>query len=461
MQFGHHDFAWTNRNKIDMWVTTERRTLIMKIAGQILVLVLLTMVNAFFSGTEMAVVSVNKNKVKRLAEAGNKKAALILKLTEDSTGFLSTIQVAITFAGFFSSATAATGISKVLGERLQVFGLPQSDVISMIVVTIILSFFTLVFGELVPKRIALQKAEKFSLLAVGPVYAISKVMKPFIKLLSASTKGVLRILGMHNENQEEEVSEEEIRAMLQTGKEAGVFNETEQEMITSIFLFDDKKAKEVMTQRSDVVGINLDEPTEKCIEEVLNSRHTKIPVYEGEIDKIVGILSMKELMIQLHEKGIGNVNIREIMQPAVFVPESKLIDKLFKEMQKDRIRMVVVVDEYGGVSGILTIEDLIEEIVGDLYEEHEEVEEEFMYLGSGHYRVSGKMLLSDLQEELHIKMESECDTLSGYLVEVLEHIPQEDELPLSIAVEDVEYTVLSIQDHAISWVRITMDKKKE
>ena len=432
----------------------------MKIAGQILVLILLTAINAFFSGTEMAVVSVNKNKIKRLAEEGDKRATLILKLSEDSTGFLSTIQVAITFAGFFSSATAATGISKVLGERLSTWGLPQSDILAMIVITIILSFFTLVFGELVPKRIALQKAEKFSLAAVKPVYAVSRAMRPFISLLSASTKGVLRLLGMHNDNQEEEVSEEEIRAMLQTGKETGVFNETEQDMITSIFLFDDKKAKEVMTQRSDIVGIDLNEPKEKCIEEVINSRHTKIPVYEDEIDKIVGILSMKEVMIQFYEKGVSDVDIRALMQPAVFVPEGKLIDKLFKEMQKDRIRMVVVVDEYGGVSGILTIEDLIEEIVGDLYEEHEEVEEEFMYLGSGHYRVSGKMLLSDLREELNIKIESECDTLSGYLVEELEHIPQEDELPLSIEVDDVEYTVLSIQDHAISWVQITMESKK-
>jgi Hemolysins and related proteins containing CBS domains len=433
----------------------------MEIAGQILVLVLLTMVNAFFSGTEMAVVSVNKNRIKRLAEAGDKRAILILQLSEDSTGFLSTIQVAITFAAFFSSATAATGISQVLGNKMQEWGLPQSDVISMVVVTIILSFFTLVFGELVPKRIALQKAEKFSLIAVRPVYVISKAMKPFIKLLSASTKLVLRLLGMHNDNQEEEVSEEEIRAMLQTGREAGVFNETEQEMITSIFLFDDKKAKEVMTQRQDVVGIDINEPAEKCIEEVLNSRHTKIPVYESEIDKIVGILSMKDYMIHLHENRRGIADIREIMQPPVFVPESKLIDKLFKEMQRDRIRMVVVVDEYGGVSGILTIEDLIEEIVGDLYEEHEEVEEEFMYLGAGHYRVSGKMLLADLQEELHIKIESACDTLSGYLVELLEHIPQAEELPVTIQVEEVEYKILSVQDHAISWVRINMDKDKQ
>ena len=435
-------------------VSRKESDKIMKIAGQISVLVLLTMVNAFFSGTEMAVVSVNKNKVKRLAEEGNKRAALILKLSEDSTGFLSTIQVAITFASFFSSATAATGISKVLGTKMQAWGLPQSDVIAMVVVTIILSFFTLVFGELVPKRVALQKAEKFSLAAVGPVYIVSRAMKPFIELLSASTKGVLRLLGMHNDKQEEEISEEEIRAMLQTGREAGVFNETEQEMITSIFLFDDKKAKEVMTQRQDVIGIDLNVPADECMEAILKSRHTKIPLYEGEIDKIVGILSMKDYMICVHENGLEQTNIRELMQPPVFVPESKLIDKLFKEMQRDRVRMVVVVDEYGGVSGILTIEDLIEEIVGDLYEEHEEVEEEFMYLGAGQYRVSGKMLLSDLQESLQIKVESECDTLSGYLVEVLEHIPQEDELPLSVVVRDIEYTILSIQDHAISWVRI-------
>ena len=204
-------FCYTVRKK-------ESGKKVMKIAGQILVLILLTMINAFFSGTEMAVVSVNKNRIKRLAEDGDKRAVLILKLSEDSTGFLSTIQVAITFAGFFSSATAATGISQVLGEQVKEWGLPQSDVISMVVVTVILSFFTLVLGELVPKRIALQKAEKFSLLAVRPVYAVSKIMKPFIQLLSASTTGVLRLFGMHNENQEEEISEEEIRAMLQTGQ---------------------------------------------------------------------------------------------------------------------------------------------------------------------------------------------------------------------------------------------------
>ena len=202
-----------------------------QIAAQILLLIALTVMNAFFSGAEMAVVSVNKNRIRMLADGGNKKALLIQKLSEDSTGFLSTIQVAITFAGFFSSASAATGISQVLGVKFYSLGIPYGRSLAMVVVTILLSYFNLVFGELVPKRIALQKAEKFSLFAVGPIYAISKVMGPFIRLLSMSTNGILKLIGMKTENLEEEVSEEEIRSMLQTGRESGVFNKIEEEMI--------------------------------------------------------------------------------------------------------------------------------------------------------------------------------------------------------------------------------------
>ena len=230
------------------------------IAAQILLLIALTMMNAFFAGAEMAVVSVNKNKIRMLADNGNKKAALIQKLSENSTGFLSTIQVAITFAGFFSSASAATGISQILGNRMAQSGIPYSQSIAMVVVTIILSYFNLVFGELVPKRVALQKAEAFSLFAVKPIYIISKIMAPFIALLSASTNGILRLLGLKTENLEEEVSEEEIRSMLQTGRESGVFNEIEQDMITSIFLFDDKKAREIMTPRQDMIAVDLSTP---------------------------------------------------------------------------------------------------------------------------------------------------------------------------------------------------------
>lgn len=431
----------------------------MKIATQILILVLLTLVNAFFAGAEMAVVSVNKNKMKRLAEEGNKKAALIQRLTQDSTSFLSTIQVAITFAGFFSSASAATGISQVLGGQMDKWGIPYSGTISVVVVTIILSYFTLVFGELVPKRVALQKAEWFSLFAVRPIYFVSKALNPFIRLLSVSTNGFLHLIGMRSENQEAEVSEEEIRALLQTGKETGVFNDIEEEMITSIFLFDDKKAKEVMTQRQEIIAIDLEESPETYIDDIIRSRHSRIPVYEGEIDRIVGIFSVKDYLIYTRDHPCEPVDVREIMKDPIFVPESKNIDKLFKEMQENQQRMVVVLDEYGGVSGILTIMDLVEEIVGDIYDEHEITEEELTLVGPNSYRVSGQMLIADLNEELHLKIESECDTLSGYLIEQLEYIPQEEDIPLSVTIGSVHYTIKEMQNRVITWAKLELDKK--
>ena len=249
------------------------------ILSQLAVLLILTIVNAFFAGSEMAVVSVNKNKIHRLAEQGNKNAALIERLMEDSTVFLSTIQVAITLAGFFSSASAATGIAQVLGGAMAERGIPYSQSIASVLVTIILAYFNLVFGELVPKRIALQKAEGFSLLCVRPIYMISRVMSPFIKLLSLSTSGVLKLIGMHSETLESDVSEEEIKSMLETGSEKGVFNDIEKEMITSIFSFDDKRAREVMVPRQDMVTIDISEPVESYIDEILQSMLSKIPVY--------------------------------------------------------------------------------------------------------------------------------------------------------------------------------------
>ena len=342
------------------------------IAFQLLILVLLTAVNAFFAGAEMAVVSVNKNKIHRLAEQGNKNAALIERLMEDSTVFLSTIQVAITLAGFFSSASAATGIAQVLAGKMNELGIPYSQSIAQTGVTIILAYFTLVFGELVPKRIALQKAEGFSLLCVRPIYYISKVMKPFIMLISFSTSTVLKLIGMHSESLEEEVSEEEIKSLLEQGSETGVFNEIEKEMITSIFSFDDKRAKEVMVPRQDMVAVDLEDPVEEYIDEILESMHSRIPVYEGEIDNIIGILSMKDFMIKAKETSFTEVDIRAIMREPFFVPENQKTDVLFREMQKNRTKVAILVDEYGGVSGMVTMEDLVEEIVGDIQDEHED-----------------------------------------------------------------------------------------
>ena len=422
------------------------------ITAQIFILILLTLTNAFFAGSEMAVVSVNKNKIKVLAEEGNKRAKLILKLSENSTGFLSTIQVAITLAGFFSSASAATGISQVLGAQMKAMGIPYSSSIAMVLVTILLSYFNLVFGELVPKRIALQNAETFSLIVVTPIYMLSKILAPFIALLSMSTNGVLKLLGINTDNLEEEVSEEEIRSMLQTGRESGVFNRIEQEMITSIFLFDDKKAREIMTPRQDIVAVDITAPVDSFFDEVLNSRHSRIPVYEGEIDNIIGILSMKDFVIEANKKDKSEIDIRSIMQPPYFVPENRATDSLFQEMQKTKRKMTVLVDEYGGVSGIVTMEDLIEEIVGDIHDEYDEAEPELVDLGSGIYKVSGGILLYDFNEALNEKIESSCDTLSGYMIECLDYIPKPSQLPIELEDKVNYYTIKEMEDKVIKTV---------
>lgn len=423
---------------------------------QLLFLAFLTLVNAFFAGAEMAVVSVNKNRIKVLADEGSKRAALLQTLFEDSTKFLSTIQVAITLAGFFSSASAATGISQVLGGWIAQFGIPYSNTIAVVVVTIILSYFTLVFGELVPKRIALQKAEAFSLFVVQPIYIISKILSPFIKLLSLSTNGFLHLIGMKTENLEEAVSEEEIKKMLETGSENGVFNEIEKEMINSIFSFDDKTAKDVMVPRREVFAIDIEEPLEKILDEILETRHSRIPVYEEQIDNIIGILQVKDVMIEARKKSFEEVDIRALLKEAFFVPDGKSTDELFREMQRTKNRMAVLIDEYGGVSGILTVEDLVEEVMGEITDEHEEEVVELQKIGEKEYLLDGSILIEELNEKLNLKLETEnYDTLSGYLIEELGYIPK-DSGQCELNADGVHFKILEVKEKRIRkvWMKI-------
>ncbi|WP_394916342.1 hemolysin family protein [uncultured Robinsoniella sp.] len=427
-----------------------------QIALQLLFLVFLTFVNAFFAGAEMAVVSVNKNKIRRLADNGNKKAVLIQKLLEDSTKFLSTIQVVITFANFFSSASAASGISKILGSWMSKFNVPFSETIALVIVTLLLSFVTLVLGELVPKRIALQKAEAFSLWSVKPIYIISKVMAPFIKLLSLSTNFILRLVGMKTENIEERVSEEEIKALLESGSEQGVFNEIEKEMITSIFSFDDKIAKDVMVPRKAVYAIDIEEPLEDYVDELLSSRHSKIPVYKEDIDNIIGVLHMKDFILAAKENTFTGVKIEEIMQEPYFVPESKNTDELFRDLQTKKNHMAILIDEYGGFSGIVTVEDLVEEVMGEINNGYEEEEPEFVQVDEKTYVVDGQMLVDDLNDKLHLKLETEnYDTMSGYMVEHLGYIPKDGTHP-ELKVDGVVLRVDQMEQKAIKKIKIML-----
>lgn len=429
---------------------------------QLLLIVILTLINAYFAASEMAIVSVSKTKIHRLVEEGNKKAKLVEQLLQEPTAFLSTIQVAITLAGFFNSASAATGISLRLATVLKQWQIPYGETIAMVVITILLSFVTLIFGELVPKRIALQNAEKFSMFCAKPIVVISKIASPFIKILSWSTKFVLRIFGMHDENVEESLSREEIRSMVESGQENGVFNETETEMINSIFEFDDIQAEDVMTPRTEVFCIDINDPMESYLDDLMELHYTRIPVYDDTVDDIIGILHIKDFMIEAHKYhyDFAKIDIKKLLRKPYFVLETKNIDELFKEMQKKRQHMAILVDEYGGFSGIATIEDLVEEIMGDIEDEYDEIEEpELKKLDNHTYLIDGFMNVDDLNEELSLEIESDDhDTISGFLLGLLGKI-LEDGSKTSIDYKNLHFDILEVEDKHIEKIKLTIENE--
>ena len=429
----------------------------MSLVSQFILILVLTLLNAFFASAEMAIVSVNRNRIKMLADDGNKKASLLVDLLEEPNKFLSTIQVGITLAGFFSSASAATGISEVIGASLSQIGIPYAQSISLVVITIILSYFTLVFGELVPKRIALQKSEQMAMLSVRPIVFVFKFAKPFVKLLSLSTNVLLRVIGMSDTDLEEKVSREEIKSLVDAGEEYGVINQIEKEMINSIFDFDDKLAKEVMTPRTEVYMINSKLPL--SIEELLEENYSRIPVYEGDIDNIIGILYLKDFLHEAYQVGFENVDIKKLLHHPYFVPECKNIDQLFKELQKSKKHLAVLIDEYGGFSGIVTIEDLIEEVMGDINDEYDDDDPIIRKIDNDTYMVNGLISIKELNDKLHLNLDEETedyDTLGGFLINQIDYIPSETE-ECMVEYENLLFKVQCVKDKRIETVKIHMN----
>ena len=426
----------------------------MSLVSQFILILVLTLLNAFFASAEMAIVSVNRNRIKMLADDGNKKASLLVDLLEEPNKFLSTIQVGITLAGFFSSASAATGISEVIGASLSQLGIPYAQSISLVVITIILSYFTLVFGELVPKRIALQKSEQMAMLSVRPIVFVFKFAKPFVKLLSLSTNVLLRVIGMSDTDLEEKVSREEIKSLVDAGEEYGVINQIEKEMINSIFDFDDKLAKEVMTPRTEVYMINSQLPL--SIEELLEENYSRIPVYEGDMDNIIGILYLKDFLHEAYQVGFENVDIKKLLHRPYFVPECKNIDQLFKELQKSKNHLAVLIDEYGGFSGIVTIEDLIEEVMGDINDEYDDDDPVIRKIDNDTYMVNGLISIKELNDKLHLNLDEETedyDTLGGFLINQIDYIPSETE-ECMVEYENLVFKIECVKDKRIEMVKI-------
>ena len=428
---------------------------------EFIVIVALTGINALFSSAEMAIVSINKNKLKILVEEGNRKAIMLENLMKEPSKFLSTIQVGITLAGFFASASAATGLSQYLSIYLRKLGIPYSGQISMILITFVLSYITLVFGELIPKRIALKSSEKIALSSVGTIVTVSKIFSPFVKFLTFSTNIILIALKMKEDDIEEKVSKEELRSLVEVGREHGIINEVEKEMIENIIEFDEKVAREIMIPRTKVFlidkNISVDELFEKKEVEV----YSRIPVYEDEADNIVGILFMKDLMIEAYRKGFQNVKLPEIMQEAYFVPETKNVNELFNEMQSEKKHIAILIDEYGGFSGIVTLEDLIEEVMGNISDEFDADDSSIKKLSANKYLINGELSLNDLNDYFHIELESKhYDTLSGLLIEHMGYIPEDDEDIEPIIIDEISFKPKRVKDKKIEWVLAKFNKEE-
>ena len=421
---------------------------------QILFLVILIFINAFFAASEMAFISLNDIKIEKEAKANNKKAKKIKKMLKNPSEFLATIQIGITLAGFLSSALAsetfADRLAPMLNTYLPALSVETWKVISVILITIILSYFTLVFGELVPKRLAMKYSEKISYAAIGVISFISKATLPFVKLLTFSTNKISKLLGV-SQAEEETVTEEEIRMMVDVGQQKGAIEDNEKEFINNVFEFNDKTVSEVMVHRTRIRAIDGDLSINEAIQDLSEDcTHSRIPVYEEDIDKIIGIISIRDLLFSSKNK---NTKIKNICRAPYIVPETKVLDELFREMQKSKNQMAIVIDEFGGTAGLVTMEDILEELVGDIYDEYDTVENKYEKLDDNTYMLKGDLNLYEVEKILNVDIKEEyADTLSGHLLEYLGRIPKEKE-KATVQIENVIYTIEKIKDNKILKVK--------
>lgn len=401
------------------------------ILPQLLLQLVLIAVNALFAATEIAVISLNETKVRRMAEGGDRKAAKMLRMVTEPTGFLSTIQICITLAGFLGSAFAADNFSDKLVNWLindcEVSGVSPSalDTISVIIITLVLSYFTLVLGELVPKRIAMKRSESIARAVSGLMIGMTTVLRPIIWLLTVSTNGVLRLCGIDPEDNAEEVSEEEIIMMLDEGEEAGSIESGEKELIKNVFSLNDTTAEDVMVHRSQVAFLKRDDARTTLLNEIAESGYSRFPVYGENIDDIVGILYAKTYLTA-QSRG-ERCEMKDFLMPPRFVHASTHINRILLDMQREHAHMAVVVDDYGGVIGIITLEDILEELVGEIWDESDEVIENIRERSDGSYDINGSTRLSDMCESIGCSIDSEADTVGGWVTEMLGGIPASGE----------------------------------
>ena len=426
--------------------------------GEFIILMALILLNAFFAASEIALISLNDNKIRVMAEAGDKKAKLLHSLLSEPSRFLATIQIGITLAGFMASAFAAESFADRLTGFLHSVGVPIPErllaTFSLILITLILSYFTLVMGELVPKRLAMQKAEEISMMAATPLNFLLRVAFPFVKLLTFSTNLVVRLFGVDPDADDGHVTEEEIRMMVDVGEERGTIQEDEKFMINNIFELDNKTVSEIMTHRTNVVAIPIEYSLREVAQLFNEEKHSRVPVYRGNLDNIVGILHVKELIQFMYDRDDDNFDLKALLRRPNLVPTSKRADELLAEMQKNRVQMAVVIDEYGGTAGVITIEDLLEEIVGSILDEHDEVEKQIEKLDENTFLMNGAVDLHDVETALEVSLPTDdYETLNGFILSQLGRIPDEGEQP-TIEFNGVVFKVEETDSKRITKVKV-------
>lgn len=435
----------------------------MSIIFPLLLQVVLIFFNAVFACAEIAVISTNDAKIAKLAADGNKKATKLSRLKENSSKFLATIQIAITLSGFLGSAFAADNFAGYLVDFMVKIGVANDgnkaifNSISVILITLILSYFTLIFGELVPKRLAMKKSENMALGMAGMLYGIAKIFTPIVWLLTVSTNGVLKLIGIDPNEDDEDVSEEDIRLMVDASSEKGGIDIEEKEMIQNVFEFDDLSVDQFATHRTDIALLYIEDSDEEWEKTILETAHSAFPVCGETVDDIVGVLFTRDYF-RAKDKSKKNL-LENVIKPAYFVPGNLKADVLFKQMKQTANRFAVVLDEYGGVMGIVTMNDILEQIVGDFTEASEgrvEVEPNISRNEDGSWNISGLATIDEVNEELSVSLSDEdCETFGGLVFGEYGSLP-EDGSSFEIDIENLHVVVVEIKEHRIEKTIVTV-----
>ncbi len=429
---------------------------------QLLLVVILTLINAFFASAEIAILSVNDIKIEKMAEDGNKKAKKLLAFLKNSSKMLSTIQVGVTFSGFLASAIISNSFAEKLVMLIVENFVWANDyrtfikAVVMVLITLILSYFTLVFGELVPKRLAMKKSEKIALESAGLIKFASVVFSPFVGFLTLSVNLILRLFRINPDDDEEEVTEEEILLMVNEGQEQGVLDDIESEMINNVLEFNDSTASEVMTHRTAITALKDDATYEEVFDTACNERYSRIPVYSESLDNIKGIIHIKDLLAMRNKE---DFDLQRILRPVSYVAGTQTLDEVFTTLKDSNSHIAVVVDEYGGTEGIITMEDILEELVGNIRDEYDDAEEfdhPIVKVKDGEYIISGLADLEEVAEVLEDELPTdEYDTASGFAISLLGEIPDQGSCP-EFVYGKYTYKILSSTEKIISSLKATL-----